>query len=66
MPIGRRDSSSLSRVLLKKNWEIGEYRNITDEYKRYKDMMVYGEDKELFYVYEIKNKVGEYYINKLW
>lgn len=66
MPIGRRDSSSLGRVLLKKNWEIGEYRNITDEYKRYKDMMVYGEDKELFYVYEIKNKVGEYYINKLW
>lgn len=66
MPIGRRDSSSLCRVLLKKNWEIGEYRNITDEYKRYKDMMVYGEDKELFYVYEIKNKVGEYYINKLW
>lgn len=29
-------------------------------------MMVYGEDKELFHVYEIKNKVGEYYINKLW
>ena len=42
--------------LIEKNWETGEYQVIIDEYKGETNEIFYGEDKELFYVYTLKNK----------
>lgn len=42
--------------LISKNWETGEYQVIIDEYKGETNRIFYGEDRELFYVYTVKNK----------